>query len=140
MHHCSGFSPVELSKELDGFGYPSIRSQLHHVIGAERYWMGVFQGQMLIDENDADFESIEALLSFRARVAGATQAYLHACSDEEVSRARKVLTWGHKEVDLSPALAILRTQTHIFQHQGQVAAMARLLGRPIPAGLDFPIY
>jgi len=52
---------------------------------------------------------------------------------------RKMATWGGKELELVPAHVILRTQTHIFQHQGQVAAMCRLLGRPIPTGLDFPL-
>jgi len=51
----------------------------------------------------------------------------------------ELTTWGDKQVQLVPARVILRTQTHLFQHQGQVAAMSRLLGRPIPPGLDFPM-
>jgi len=50
-----------------------------------------------------------------------------------------MMTWGDRDVDLMPAHVVLRTQTHAFQHQGQIAAMARLLGRPILPGLDFPI-
>lgn len=139
LDHCAGFTEEQLSEEIDGFGYPSLRLQLHHLIGAERYWVGVLNGLMLTDEEEADYESIEALRGFRERVAGDTVAYLRSSSDAEVNRCREVTTWGDRQVDLVPAHVLLRTQTHIFQHFGQIAAMSRLLGRPVPPGLDFPL-
>ena len=137
LDHCAGFSDADLSRELEGFGYPSIRLQLHHVIGAEEYWVGVLRGLMLVDENPADFASIDALRAYRARVAGVTGDYLRAATEAELNTPRTMTTWGRKQTELMPAHVILRTQTHFFQHQGQVAAMARLMGRPIPRGLDF---
>ena len=139
MDHCAGFTEDELSRELEGFGYSSLRLQLHHVIGAEQYWFGVLQGQMLVDEKEADYESMDALRAFHDRVTAQSVAWLEAASDEELSAPRDMTTWGDKKVRLVPARVVLRTQTHIFQHQGQIAAMCRLLGRPIPAGLDFPL-
>jgi uncharacterized damage-inducible protein DinB len=139
IDHCGGFSPDELNRELEGFGYPSIRRQLHHMIGAEEYWIGVVRGLMLVDERSDDFASIEALASYRARVADVTSAYLRGATEEELNVRRKMTTWAGHERELVPAHVVLRTQTHIFQHQGQVAAMCRLLGRPCPAGLDFPL-
>jgi len=53
LEHCDGFSAEQLSREFDGFGAGSIRDQLHHVIGAEQYWIGVLHGSMLTDENEA---------------------------------------------------------------------------------------
>ena len=137
--HCAGFSEEELSRELDGFGYSSIRMQLHHVVGAEQYWLGVIHRKMLVDEPEDDYASIDALRAFRERVAGITAAYLNSADETELNTRRKMTTWGNNERELMPAHIILRTQTHIFQHQGQVAAMCRLLGRPIPPGLDFPL-
>jgi uncharacterized damage-inducible protein DinB len=139
MEHCSGFSAEELSRELDGFGQSSIRMQLHHVIGAEQYWVGVLRGEMLVDENPADYESLSALESFRERIVAVTADYLADASDAELNTRRPMITWGGKEKELLPAHIILRTQTHIFQHMGQVTAMCRLLGRPVPPGLDFPL-
>jgi uncharacterized damage-inducible protein DinB len=139
IDHCGGFSDAELARELEGFGYASIRLQLHHVIGAEEYWVGVLRGLMLVDENPADFASIDALRAYRARVAGVTGEYLRAADEAELNTPRKMTTWSGNESELMPAHVILRTQTHFFQHQGQVAAMARLMGRPIPRGLDFPL-
>lgn len=137
--HCAGFSDTELARELDGFGYPSIRLQLHHVIGAEEYWVGVLRGLMLVDERPEDFASVAALVSYRERVAAETVNWLHGAVEPELNTRRKMITWGGHERELMPAHVIVRTQTHIFQHQGQVAAMCRLLGKPIPAGLDFPL-
>ena len=139
MDHCEGFSDAELARELEGFGYPSIAHQLHHLIGAEQYWVGVLNGQMLIDEDPANMASVSALRAFRETVAGATSKYLRGASEPELNTARTMTTWGGHERELAPAHVIMRTQTHIFQHQGQIAAMCRLLGKPIPPGLDFPL-
>jgi uncharacterized damage-inducible protein DinB len=139
LDHCAGFSADELAREIAGFGYPTIRLQLHHVIGAEEYWVGVLRGLMLTDERPEDFASIEALRVYRERVAAKTAAWLRDASDSELNTRRRMITWGGHERELVPAHIILRTQTHIFQHQGQVAAMCRLLGRSIPPGLDFPL-
>jgi uncharacterized damage-inducible protein DinB len=139
LDHCAGFSPEALRREVEGFGYPTILLQIHHVIGAERYWFGLLQGRMLTEERESDFASIEALRTFRDGVAEATRAYLGAASDDELRRRREVVTWNGKRVAVAPFHVLLRTQTHVFQHQGQVAAMCRLLGRPIPPGLDFPL-
>ena len=139
LDHCAAFSLDELSCEFEGFGYPTITSQLQHGIGAEQYWVGVLRGLMLVDEDQADAASLDALRSFRARVAEETVAYLRATSDADLNTRLAVTTWGDKQVDLVPAHVLMRTQTHIFQHQGQVAAMCRLSGRPIPPRLDFPL-
>ena len=139
MEHCALFQEGELDRQLDGFGYPTIRLQLHHAIAAEQYWVGVLRGLMLVEERDEDRASIEALRSFRARVAETTRAYLSGATTDELDTPRTMTTWGDRERVLAPGHVIVRTQTHAYQHQGQVAAMARLLGRPIPAGLDFPL-
>jgi uncharacterized damage-inducible protein DinB len=139
LDHCAGFSADELARELEGFGYPCVRLQLHHVIGAEEYWVGVLRGLMLVDERPADFASIDALRAYRERVAATTAEYLRGASEADLNTRRKMTAWGPREIEVAPAHVILRTQTHIFQHQGQVAAMCRLLGRPIPPGLDFSL-
>ena len=138
LDHCAGFTDADLGRELGGFGYPTILLQLQHVIGAEQYWVGVLHGEMLTDEDEADRASVAALTAFRERVAATTDAYLRAATDEQLNTAREMTTWGDKKVALVPARVVLRTQTHAYQHQGQVSAMCRLLGRPVPSGLDFP--
>lgn len=139
LDHCAELAPEDLDRELEGFGEGTILMQLQHAIGAERYWIGVLRGEMLVDEDEADRASIDALRAFRERVARDTVAWLEAASEEELDTAREMTTWGDQRVALAPARVVMRTQTHVFQHQGKVAAMCRLLGHPVPPGLDFPV-
>jgi uncharacterized damage-inducible protein DinB len=139
MTHCAGFSQAELTRELDGFGYPTILRQLDHVIGGEEYWIRVPCGLPLELDRDENQLSLAALQADRERVAGITAQYLRGASNEELNTRRKMTTWGGHERELVPALIVLRTQTHIFDHKGQVAAMCRLLGKAIPQGFDFPL-
>ena len=139
LDHCAGFSHAELTRSFEGFGDSTVLLQLHHVLGAEQYWIGVLEGKMLVDELEADFASIAALRAFRDRVTAATRAYLRDAREAELGTAREVTTWGDRRVTVVPAHVILRTQTHVFHHKGQVAAMCRLLGRPVTPGLDYPV-
>lgn len=137
--HCGALSIDDLDRELDGFGYATVRQQLQHAIGAERYWVSVVLGEMDASENPADAASIDALEGFRKATFDTTRAYLSGASTSELATPRPMTTWGDQEAILAPQLVLLRTQTHLFHHMGQIAAMCRLLGHPIPSGFDFPL-
>jgi len=138
LAHCRKLSQEELNRELDGFGYPTIQLQLHHEIAAERYWIGVLEGRIDVDDDASSYSTIESLEDFRARVFAATKAYLQASSEKDLITARPMMTWGNKEKVLTPAQVVIRTQTHLYQHQGQILAMCRLMGKQ-GSGLDYPI-
>ncbi len=137
--HCQGISLELLRRELPGFGYPTILSQLHHVVGAEQYWIGVLQGQLLVEELEDDSKDVDSISRFRDRVTAITREWLSSTTEEQLNAPIEVETWGGKRPSVIPALVVIRTQTHIFQHMGQIAAMARLLGHPVPPGHDFPL-
>jgi len=139
LEHCGQFSANELNRELDGFGYPTIRLQFHHEIAAEKYWLGVLQGRMDVDDDDPDYPTIESLEKYRQAVFLATEKYLLSASEKELNTPRPMITWRNKEKILIPAHVVIRTQTHFYHHQGQVVAMCRLLGKPIGPGMDYPI-
>lgn len=136
--HCRSLSAQELDRDLPGFGYPTVRLQLHHGIGAEKYWIGVLQGRIDADDDAPDYPTIASLQEYRARVFAATEAYLQGASSRELNTARPMMTWGNKEKVLVPAHVFMRTLTHLYHHQGQILAMCRLLGKP-GAGFDYPI-
>jgi uncharacterized damage-inducible protein DinB len=138
LAHCDGLGAAAVDRPVEGFGYATVRLQLHHVIGAERYWLGVLEGRMDAEDDDAAFPTIASLAAFRERVAAATRAYLAGAAAPELNTPRPMVTWGGKRRVLVPAHVILRTQTHVYQHTGQVAAMCRLLGRPVE-GMEFPL-
>ena len=138
--HCRGLTPAELDRGIEGFGYASIRLQLHHEIGAEEYWIGVLQGRIHADENDAAYPDVASLEAYRERVYAATRAYLQGASIETLNAARPMRTWNGREPTLVPAHVILRTATHLYHHQGQMVAMSRMMGKPVEPGLlDFPL-
>ena len=138
LAHCRELSVEEVNRELTGFGYPTVQLQLHHEIGAEKYWIGVLQGRIDADEDAPDYPTIESLEAYREQVFVVTEAYLRATSAEELNTARPMMTWGNREQVLTPAHVIMRTLTHFYHHQGQIVAMCRLLGKR-SNGLDYPI-
>lgn len=138
LAHCRPFGVDEVNRSLEGFGYPTIRLQLHHEISAQEYWLSVLNGRMVAEETEHLYPTIESLEAYRTRVAGAITDYLRGASAAELNTARPMTTWGGGETSLMPAHVILRTLTHLYHHQGQVVAMCRLLGKPA-SGLDFPL-
>lgn len=139
LEHCATLDAEELCREFTGFGYPSVSTQFAHVIGAEAYWVGVLQGSCEVDEDDPVFTETGALEVYRAQAAATTRAYLEGATAEELNTARPMMTWPRTERLLVPARVILRVVTHAYDHKGQIAALCRLLGKPIPSGLDFPL-
>jgi uncharacterized damage-inducible protein DinB len=139
LAHCRGFGAKELTRTLEGFGYKSLQLQLHHQISAQAYWLSVIRGEMDARDEPERYPTVDALDAYRRETADAVVAYLQATDEATLNAPQPLETWGGATKDLRPAHVVVRTLTHIFQHNGQLAAMCRLLGRPIPPGLDFPI-
>jgi uncharacterized damage-inducible protein DinB len=140
LDHCRQLSQDEINRELEGFGYATVHLQLHHTLEGERYWIGVLEGRIDVDDDAPKYPSIDKLEQLRAEIFELTQSYLRNASETELNTPRKMMTWGNHERVLIPAYVIMRTMTHIYHHTGQVAAMSRLLGKPlVDPGINFPI-
>jgi uncharacterized damage-inducible protein DinB len=137
LAHLDSFSVAELDKVFDGFGTGSLRQQIQHTILSEEYWIGVIRGEMITEERPEDAATLDALKAYRARMVEQTLSEIRAMTDEQLSTKREMTTWGGAKHQLAPAHIVMRTQTHIFQHLGQMTAIARLLGKPVPSGFDF---
>lgn len=139
IEHCQCLNDDEFNRKFEGFGYPTIKLQLHHAIGARKYWIGVLQGRMDVDDDPDDLFSIDDMIAYHKSVLQTTEKYLHSASPEELNTARPMTTWGNIEKSLIPAHVVIRTLTHLYHHQGQVAAMCRLMNKPVAPGMDYPI-
>jgi uncharacterized damage-inducible protein DinB len=137
LTHCRELSADEFNRRMEAFGDPTVQLQLFHIISAEKYWTGVLQGRMDVD-NEIDYPTIDVLEPYRQEVFAITDRYLQGASVEELNSARRMITWGNNEKILIPAHIIIRTQVHIYHHLGKTLAMCRLLGKPGP-GMDYPI-
>lgn len=135
--HLAGMPPEDLEREHEGFGYPTVRLQLHHMIGAEHYWMTLLAGRFVVTEEDA-YPDLASLAAYRDEVAGLGRAWLEAATTGILNEPKTYETWGGNEKILVPAAVVMRTQTHHFTHLGQVLALVRLMGHPA-RGLDYPV-
>ena len=135
--HLATMEEGSLERSFAGFGYPTVRLQLHHMIGAEHYWITLLEGRFVVTDEDA-YPDLASLLAYKEEVAGRGRSWLEGASTEQLNEPATFETWGGKEKVLVPAAVVMRTQTHHFTHLGQVLAMVRLMGHPV-RGLDFPV-
>jgi uncharacterized damage-inducible protein DinB len=139
MEHCRHFSHDDLSRELEGFGYPTIVLQLEHLIGAEEYWIAVLGGNWNTEGSAPKEMTLPLLEEYRHRVAMNTVEFLRDWTTVMLSTPGEFGVWPEGELRrMLPAAVFMRTMTHQYQHRGQILAMCRLLGQPAPA-TDFSV-
>ena len=81
-----------------------------------------------------------ALEAFRQQTAFVTRSYLERVSEVELNSRRQMISDPGQTRVLRPADVIMRVVTHIFNHQGQVLAMCRTMGKPNDTDdLDYPV-
>jgi len=135
---CQTLDAAAIDREMPEFNGASVRLQLHHAIGAEKYWIGVLHGRIDADEDAHLYPTIESLEAYREATFTMTQEYLRGASAEELNTARPMVNWLNEEHILFPGHIVMRTITHNYHHMGQVGSMVRLLGSPSP-GFNYPI-
>jgi len=83
---------------------------------------------------------VAAIEAFRQQTASATRSYLDRASEAELNSPREMISDPGQTRLLRPADLIMRIVTHIFNHQGQVLAMCRTIGKPNDKhDLDYPV-
>jgi uncharacterized damage-inducible protein DinB len=130
--HVASVPSERLTKELVGFGIPTVWKQLVHILEVEEAWVGVLQDKSRPHFTDEDCHTQKTLVATKQRVQNATLAYLHHLSETQLNTAlaKRPSNWvGELR---SPAFILLHIVTHTFHHKGQVAAMLRILGYPTP--------
>lgn len=136
--HARGFAPADLEREVPSFGAATLRLQIAHMIGAERYWIGVLAGVVDAEEREEQLTTLAELEGARVAVAATTQRWIGTATESALDTPRPMTVFGGRSHVLAPAHVVLRVTTHVFHHQGQCATMCRTLGRPV-SGLDFPL-
>lgn len=132
IDHTRRLSPAEFTRELPGFGQPSVQAQFMHILGAEERWVRRLQDLPIQTWSPADFPTAAALPAVRDRVVRETRAYLDRLPADALNAplTRPPQEWvGELR---SPAFILHHVLTHAFHHKGQVVAMCRLLGHPAP--------
>jgi uncharacterized damage-inducible protein DinB len=137
---CGNLTDSELRRPLTGFGFHTVLRQLEHTIGAEVYWQTVLTRGYTEEATMPSLPDVAAIEPFRAITASATRLYLQHASEAELNSARHMISDPGQTRLLRPADVIMRVVTHIFNHQGQVLAMCRTMGKPNDKhNLDYPL-
>ena len=137
---CGTLTDDELHRPLKGFGFPSVLGQLEHTIGAEVYWQTVVTRGYTEEATMPALRNVADIERFRQETASATRAYLERASETELNSARRMVSDPGQTRLLRPADVIMRVVTHIYNHQGQVLAMCRAIGKPNDVhDLDYPV-
>jgi uncharacterized damage-inducible protein DinB len=137
---CGDLTEDELGRPLTGFGFPTVLGQLEHTIGAEVYWQTVVTRGYTEEATLPTLRDVTAIEAFRRQTASATRSYLERASEAELNSPREMISDPGETRLLRPADVIMRIVTHIFNHQGQVLAMCRSIGKPNEQlDLDYPV-
>lgn len=137
---CGTLTTEELRLPLSGFGFPTVLQQLVHTIGAEVYWQTVVTRGYNEEATLPDVPNLAAIEAFRAQTASATRSYLERATEADLNAPRRMTSDPGQTRLLRPADVIMRVVTHIFNHQGQVLAMCRSIGKPNDTyDLDYPV-
>jgi uncharacterized damage-inducible protein DinB len=137
---CRTLAADEVKQPLSGFGFPTILQQLEHTIGAEVYWQTVVIQGYSEEATMPPLPDLEAIEAFREQTASRTRAYLEDATAAELNTPRLMISDPGQTRWLRPADVILRVVTHIFNHQGQVLAMCRSVGKPNETiDVDYPV-
>ena len=138
--YCGNLTDEELRRPLAGFGFPTVLKQFEHTIGAEVYWQTVVIRGYTEEATLPDLRAIADIEAFRRETALVTRSYLETASEAELNSSRQMISDPGQTRLLRPADVIIRVVTHIFNHQGQVLAMCRTLGKPNnEVDLDYPL-
>ena len=137
---CSTLTTEDLHRPLSGFGFPTVLQQLEHTIGAEVSWQTVVTRGYSEEAAMPPLPDLAAIEAFREQTASVTRSYLGRASVSELNTARVMISDPGQTRLLRPADVILRIVTHIFNHQGQVLAMCRSMGKPNERiDMDYPV-
>ncbi|WML48598.1 DinB family protein [Neobacillus sp. PS3-34] len=138
LNFCRELEPNDFTRQLDGFGFQSIRDTLIHIADCYHAWLGSFvllktkkpltpkenRGHVGIEEITKRFEQADAYVNKVFEVHSQNM-------DEHIHRE---IPWRDEGeiLSLTPDKLLTHTITHEFHHKGQVVTMARQLGYQPP--------
>jgi uncharacterized damage-inducible protein DinB len=130
--HLESLPADRFARLIPGFGHGSIRDTLVHIATMERAWRdGVLGAHAPAPAlGGATLPDVRALFEDNSAL---TRAFVAEITDQEMSAYRVVrLPWSGTRCRVCPGWVLLHVVTHEFHHRGQVAAMCRSLGAPVP--------
>lgn len=132
LHHLSTIPQDDYARELPNFGSASLRRQVIHIFNCEGFWIHSLQGRHYSDRETAACPTVADARGWQQEVTKQTQAYLSSLTNQLLNAATELHFPDGDKAIRTPALVVHHILTHAFHHKGQIAAMCRELGYPVP--------
>jgi uncharacterized damage-inducible protein DinB len=123
--------------EHPDFAYGSIRNIHAHVAGCYQFWVGAMGLQQNISYVDEPASSLPDAASMRAAFAKVDLILEEAFERfQNLDDPLEVVRPGRDTLMVSQRWLITHPITHEFHHKGQLLALGRVLGHPLPSSSD----
>jgi uncharacterized damage-inducible protein DinB len=114
-----------------GFGHDTIAGQFVHLLFSEEAWIRAAQCLEYRTWNDA-FTDADVIAALKSGVMTNTRDYLESLLEADLNNELTRVPDYWVGPRRSPAFICHHVLTHAFHHKGQMAAMFRFLGHPLP--------
>jgi uncharacterized damage-inducible protein DinB len=132
LDHLSTIAAGDYAKEVPGFGFPSIRAQVVHILNCEGFWIHTLQAFPFVDQDPAAWPTVSDARVLQREVSLNTVNYLSDLSEQHLNAGIELHFSDGDTAVRTPALILHHVLTHAFHHKGQVVSMCRILGYPAP--------
>ncbi len=131
LDHLAAIPASCYAEELPGFGFATLREQAIHIFNCEGFWLHILLGQRYVDRSVQDCPTIYDVKLLQKQVSEFTEDYLSSLTDQQLNSDVDLRFPDGDFARRTPALVLHHVLTHAFHHKGQIAAMCRIVGRPI---------
>ncbi|WP_246202567.1 DinB family protein [Virgibacillus doumboii] len=126
---CEKMSPDDYTKELEGFGWGSVRNLHTHVAECYQNWLGKFGLKENIQIADPTMvRDVSEIRQIFKKVDELVYRFLNAYGDNYEHLISGPVSWQEDDEELSVLWLFTHTLTHEFHHKGQIVTMGRQLG------------
>lgn len=132
LDHLSTIPAAAYAKEVPGFGFPTIRAQVIHILNCEGFWIHTLQAIPFVDEDAANWPAVSDARLLQSEVGTRTLNYLSRLDEQHLVAAAELHFSDGDVAVRTPALILHHVLTHAFHHKGQIVSMCRILGYPAP--------
>jgi len=120
----------DYTREVGGFGFPTLREQVIHILNCEGFWVRSLQGFSYVDREPAAYPEVGDARLMQQEVGEQTVKYLAGLTDEQLNVETRLKFPGGETHLRTPARVLHHIFTHAYRHEGQIVAMCRALGHP----------
>jgi uncharacterized damage-inducible protein DinB len=141
LDFCRELKPEDFTRQLDGFGFQSVREALVHIANCYIAWLGSY----ILLNTRKPISSKEEVSQFslddiRQRFEQAdlyVYEVMELSSEQLNEPIKRKIPWREtgEEISITPLQLLMHTITHEYHHKGQIVAMARQMGY-VPPNTD----